>query len=531
MLAFTRYDNAVSTVVKLLKDLKINISADSVNEEMEKHPDYPSLLAVSDILTSFHIENNAYRLSYEEMIQVECPFIVNSNLNGGELLVVNKITGDDIYVSNQNWSMHKLKANDFKRKYAGVILTAEPSGESLTKTNLPTVISLIKVPALLIGAFVILAGLLFFHSSYFSTLNWQIALLTLFKGVGLVTSILLLIQSIDSNNPLVQKLCKSGGGKTDCNAILSSKAAKAFAGLTWSEIGFFYFAGTFLLLFLKGNSPYILQVIAVLNFVSLPYTVYSIYYQSQIAKQWCVLCCTIQALLWLEFGVLVTVANKFSYPEKFGEWITTLLFCLLAPVILWAVLKPLFLKLQELNPTKQQLRHLKYNTELFNSLLTSQQKYAQPDEEWSIVLGNVEANNIITMVTNPYCPPCAATHKLLDTLLRENADVKAHIIFTANNSETDIKTPVCRHLMALNEHPDRSIVRNALHDWYEQKQKNYEAWAETYPVDLKDSEFYKIDRQNNWCKMAEVTVTPTLLLNGHPLPEFYRLTDLKYMLQ
>jgi len=31
--------------------------------------------------------------------------------------------------------------------------------------------------------------------------------------------------------------------------------------------------------------------------------------------------------------------------------------------------------------------------------------------------------------------------------------------------------------------------------------------------------------------MAEVTATPTLLLNGSRLPDLYQLTDLKYMLE
>jgi len=71
----------------------------------------------------------------------------------------------------------------------------------------------------------------------------------------------------------------------------------------------------------------------------------------------------------------------------------------------------------------------------------------------------------------------------------------------------------------------------ALHDWYEQKQKNYNAWAKVYPVHLNEVEYHKIDKQHAWCRLAEVTATPTLLLNGYRLPQLYQLTDLKYMLE
>jgi predicted DsbA family dithiol-disulfide isomerase len=135
------------------------------------------------------------------------------------------------------------------------------------------------------------------------------------------------------------------------------------------------------------------------------------------------------------------------------------------------------------------------------------------------------------MVTNPYCPPCAKTHKLLDELLDQRGDIQARIVFTANNTDEDIKTPVSRHLMALNELADKTIVKRALNDWYEQKQKDYKAWANVYPVELNEADFNKLDNQKDWCKMAEVTATPTLLLNGYRLPKLYQLSDLKYMLE
>jgi len=414
--------------------------------------------------------------------------------------------------------------------YNGVVLAVGASVESRSAATRSSVLKQLKTPALFTGVILVLAALTF-RAGYFSGLSWQLGLLTAFKTIGLITSILLLIQSIDSNNPLVQVLCQTQG-KANCNAILSSKAAKAFWGFSWSEIGFFYFAGTWLLLLFGGNSPAVWQTIVLLNVISLPYSFYSIYHQWRVAKQWCVLCCTVQAVLWLEF-ITIALLNPLSFGEGWGETsaLSAIFLCLLTPVILWLTLKLLFLKLQQLQPLKQQLRKFKYNAELFNKILTEQPKFTLPDESWSIVLGNTEAQNIITMVSNPYCPPCSKTHKLLDDLLNERSDLQARIVFTANNDERDRKTPITRHLMALNDATDKATIKRALHDWYEQKQKSYEAWAHIYPVELKESGFYKIDKQHDWCEMAEVTATPTLLLNGFRLPELYQLADLKYMME
>lgn len=74
------------------------------------------------------------------------------------------------------------------------------------------------------------------------------------------------------------------------------------------------------------------------------------------------------------------------------------------------------------------------------------------------------------------------------------------------------------------------MVKKALHDWYEQKQKSYEAWAKVYPVQLDKKEYGKLDKQSAWCKIAEIKATPTFLLNGYCLPETYQLKDIKYLL-
>jgi protein-disulfide isomerase len=461
-------------------------------------------------------------------VNVSTPFIARTHLNKGDFVLVTKIKNDAVWVSNQQWNRHKMSLNEFKNVFGRVVLTTERPDNIYRHSSFAQIFTNLKpilpIPGL---SLVFLAGLIF-HSDYFSNYTWQVALLTLFKSAGLVTSVLLLVQSIDSNNPLIQKLCQ-GGGKTDCNAILSSKAAKVFDGLSWSEVGFFYFAGTWLALLFGGHSATLLQALAILNFISLPYTFCSIYYQARVARQWCFLCCTVQALLWVEFITLVTSFNSSFKSPGYAE-ISSLFIALISPVIIWILFKPTFLKLQQLQPLKQQLRKFKYNAELFNSIIKQQPKYAQPNDNWCIVLGKVEANNCITMVTNPYCPPCSKTHMMLDELLSECPDIQARIVFTANNTEEDIKTPVSRHLMALNELPDKKIVLAALHDWYEQKQKNYEAWATAYPIHLNGIEYHKIDKQKAWCELAEVTTTPTLLLNGYRLPDIYKLSDLKYML-
>jgi len=530
MLLFTKRSNAEAAVINLLKYLKADIDPEKIIEELEMHPNYPSMLAVSDVLTALNIENSAFRANLEILAELHCPFIVNLNSNGGEFAVVNRMDAKMVYFSDERREVNKLSLADFKLKFAGVVLTAKRG----TKFSLNTGISATAYrykPILLVTGFLLILYLLLLNTGYFFNVGWIEVMLSFLKTAGLTVSVLLLAQSIDINNPLIKVLCQIGS-KTDCNAILSSKAAKVFEGLSWSEVGFFYFAGTWLLLLTSGGSLAVLTILALLNLLSLPYTMYSIYYQAKVAKKWCILCCAIQTLLWLEFIPLISKVSSthIYFGAGSSEALRLSFICLLLPILLWLVLRPLLFNLKQLQPLKDQLRKFKYNSDLFNQMLAAQPQFDQPDETWSIVLGNNAPINIITMVINPYCSPCAKMHKLLDELIEQNGELQARIIFTAQNTDTDHQTPVSRHLMALNALPDKTLVIHALDDWFEKKQKNYDSWAKVHPVQLIETDYYKLEEQKAFCRRAEVTVTPTVLINGHLLPSIYQLPDLKYML-
>ncbi len=532
MYLFTNRSNVGGVIYKMLRCLGKPILFNTIQDELDTHPDYDTLLAVTDVLAHFGVSSQAYRITNADLQQVPVPFIANTQKKGSEFLLVRQVSADYIVINNGNGPSGKISRQKFSGIFSGVVLAIDQenvvteAGGTL-KQNVGTAFETLRYPVAFLFLSIILLVSVATHLPYLSNLTWLLALTVLFKTAGLITAILLLVQSINSNNPLIQKLC--GGKNTDCNAILSSDAAKVFEGLTWSEVGFFYFAGTWLVLLFGSSSVAELQILAWLNLISLPYTVYSIYYQARVAKQWCILCCTVQALLWLEFVPMLT------YLQQPLRWLNrmqagNLLIALLLPVAIWLLLKPMLLQLQKVKPMQYQLRRLKYNTDLFNNMLKNQPQYALPDEDWSIVLGNTEAANIITMVSNPYCPPCNKTHQQLSEWLGNGNDLQVRIIFTANNDENDHKTPVVRHLMALNELPDKSLVEKALHGWYAQKEKSYESWAKAYPIQLNEANYYKLDKQKAWCQLAEVKATPTLLVNGCRLPEVYQLQDIKYLL-
>ena len=167
----------------------------------------------------------------------------------------------------------------------GVIWFAESnenSGESdyIEKKKEEKVVQLrnntLIITSLIIFLFVIMANI---NSQIFIPFS----IILILKIIGTSTTSILLLYEIDKNNAFVKNLCGIGG-KTNCDAVLNSSASK-IAGISWSEIGFFYFAATTIGLLLPIlSSPIKFTWIAIANVFAFPYVFFSIYYQWRVIK-------------------------------------------------------------------------------------------------------------------------------------------------------------------------------------------------------------------------------------------------------
>ncbi|RYY36109.1 MAG: hypothetical protein EOP46_07600 [Sphingobacteriaceae bacterium] len=514
-----------AVLFKFIKQLKIQVSRNSVDDELFKHPSYPSLLAVSDVLHNWRVPNGAYGVTYEQLSEVDFPYLAALNTN--EFVIVTHSNAETFTVITD--AGNKIyKTDEFKTLYSGSILVAqtEPeSGETDYRTKYrQELLESLRKPLIATGFLLVVAALLI-NSSYFQAISLSTAWLTVCKSAGLLVTILLLIQSVDSNNPLIQKLCSSGD-KNNCNAILSSSAAKITAELSWSEAGFFYFAGTWLAVLFNSTNIGVMHVLAILNVIALPYTFYSVYYQWRVAKQWCLFCCCVQILLWFEFIGFIPFLTINVFPVGL-QWLN-IVSAMSIPLLVWGFVKPLFLQARQIQPLKQQLRQFKYNQDYFEKTIAESPKYTLPGEEYTILLGNREAENIITIVSNPYCEPCSSAHKALDEWIDKRDDIKLQVVFAAND---DSKSKVARHILALKENDGDEAVKHALSNWYGQSIKNLDDWIKRYPVQYDaDSNAKALSTQNEWCELVEITSTPTIFVNGRRLPQPYRAEDIKYFI-
>lgn len=538
-------DNITACTIHLLELLQVNVTNKTVETALLSHPYYPSLLSIVDSLSQWGIDTAGMNRTLEQLAELPLPFIVHLTTKGGQFFPVTTVTELHIYYIDDQNAECQFTKDDFSSQWDGVVLLAtadELSGESEYKVtkqkewwdNMLVPVGLIIL--LLLG--ILKAGSFVIHpyvgATYFTALM-------VCKMIGMTVSGLLLWYEYDQHNPLLQKVC-SIGKRTNCHAILSSSASKAIGNISWSEVGFIYFTGGFFYLLITGLSSIVF--LTILNILALPYIIFSVYYQAHIAKQWCVLCLTVLGLLSLEFLSAAFISHltlsswqaeiqQFNHlaNQPLSNWLLSAILSFFLPMFVWFFVRPYLYATKRSKELRYQLARFKNNEQVFNALLYRQPVMQKNPEGLGITIGNPEAKNILTKVCNPYCGPCARIHPEIEKLLQRKDNWKVQIIFTATGEENDKRNLPAAHLMAIAANdPDEGRIREALDDWYNAKEKNYDVFAVKYPMNVElKLQKEKLHKMDKWCKEVGITYTPAFFVNGHWLPEQYNVSELKYL--
>lgn len=519
-------------IFDFVKAFNIPVTETSIYLELQKHPEQFSMLAIADVLNTFQVNNGAYQLDKTELSDDICPFISHISRNEGEFVVIRKVDTEKVIFSNGELKTEMITRSEFERYFTGNILIADDevivSEQNYRAKRRKEIVESMKLPFLISSTLLLL--ILYCILRYDYLINYSISLVIweVTKLSGLILGVLLILQNLDANNSFIKRLCTKGK-KMDCNSILSSKAAKITDEISWSEVGFFYFVSSSLAILIYGGSLAVIQGLAFLSVLCLPYTFYSVYYQAFIAKKWCVLCTITQGILWIEFFISVQFLFIPLLKPSFNE-VTGLLIIFLLPVTVWVFLKPYFKSRREVDTLKQQLWGFKSNAELFNALLVTQPYMEMPDDSYSLVLGSRNPSNIITLAAHPTCTPCRKAHNTLHTWLQSDESLQVRIIYALDGeSNQGINYKAVRHMMNVSL-SGSDIIEESVHGWYNQEIKDFESWSIRYPVPFDSRAEELVAQQIKWSVDAGIVQTPTIFINGYRLPDLYRLEDIRYLI-
>jgi Thioredoxin len=262
--------------------------------------------------------------------------------------------------------------------------------------------------------------------------------------------------------------------------------------------------------------------------LAFPYTIYSIYYQGVIVKQWCILCLSIQLMLTLEFSLAIVHWYNSAWIVS-TQVIPIISLAYLLPMIIWFGLKPILTKSLNYKDLDFRLTRFKSQPNIFSHLF--QQEPMMPpllNEMAWLEIGEPFAQNTITLVSDPYCEACAKVHQQMEDMIKQNPNLKCQIILTATNQPNDKRGEFVRYLHSINSNEQNE----ALSEWFklENKANNLSQWQKKYKPQNEPSDIQqKIEYTAYWLHQAQINSTPTIYFNQHRLPDMYQVADLQYL--
>jgi uncharacterized membrane protein len=516
-----------TNVYHWLRQLNIPVSKNYLKERIATHPEYPSLLSITDTVNEMGINCQAIVIDKDVIQEVKVPVLVFIKGGNGGFIWVK----DLLKYARDNPS--------FMEVWNGVIVMAEKT-EGWEQTGNGQKWKQDRILKYIKG--ILFAGLLLLFArpiiQIFPLID-AILLLTTLAGIGLMT--LITQKELGYTNDFTDRLCNVGKS-TDCEAVLQSKGAAVLGWMDFADVGMIYFSATALLQitsFFTGEWKHTREIISLFTITSLPFTLLSIYYQGRKVKKWCVLCLLTAGLLWTQFFILLPDILKDKWtPVPLNTSLLSIFLFLFTTAVWMFLLKPFLQQRIDWQETVWPLLRFKRKPEVFVTLLKKEKQIDTSPIREDLVLGNPYAPIQIMMACSPYCAPCAREHKELHKLLeryRENIGVT--IRFALNAEAADAKrTKAVRHILETWLEEKEKQQDNGRNDRMEMILEDWFAWMDlekfqvTYPPIKGKNATELMAAHGRWAGLSGITQTPTFFLSGYQLPGIYAIRDLPDLL-
>lgn len=525
-------DNAPEVLKTLLKELKIQFTDVTINN-LKQNPYFPDLISISQTLSKLSIENVAIKVDYNQLIEISTPCIAHLHDNGGMYLVVKSVNENSItFIVEGNKEEVQLK-EEFIKSWSGYTLIINTENYNSTEKRYSINYLKQSIQKLRFPVVIITVVFLLFYFFNQSIENYYTLFFNALSLIGVVTSILLLIQLVDKNNLFIKKVCNAKKNeKVNCSSILNSKAASFLGLISWSEIGFIYFFSQILIFLLCNNTRNYLSILSIIAF---PYVIYSIHYQWQIAKTWCKLCLIVQTVFIFQAGIGITILLNLqtSFLEYWSfNFILTAIFIPISILIITSYFLPLITEFKEKREKLKLSDHIRMQPSIFQSQLNqSIGVNFKSIPQNLLTYGNNKTTNHLLLVINPTCEPCIRTHTKLSSIISYNTDIQISEIFLVEKEDFEsynLAIKMTEIYLAESE----NYFKEAISDYY----NNYihkgnkwikKYWKSKYSTE-KSSEI--LESHFKWLLSNGVTNTPQIICNGKFLPKEYNIDDLEYLL-
>lgn len=524
----------LNAVFQYLKKLAIPVDEGEFEYQFSTHPDYPSLLAVSDTLRFFKVNNMAFKINTEQIQELPNNFIalLKKEENEEEFSFVQKST-NSLQINNRNENLE-----NFTKSFQNIVLLAEKE-EDFEDTDSKNYFS--KYALLVISVVLLFFTVTNYYLPLEDDLN-NVSLIVITNLIGLYFSVETFRQILGFKEGFASKFCTISP-ETNCENVLTSKKWKLFEKINLSDISIVFFSSQIALLIvvsLLNQFSNFLFFASFLLLPVLPISFLSIYYQWKVEKKWCPLCLAIIGVLYIEMLLVylfchrLATAGTLSYLERLLSTEGAGLYLLFISISLffthfWMSIKHIFLKNKKFKEQNAINLRFKKNYQLFKSQLLQSKRVEFESNEYSIFLGNIDADTTIQIITSPFCGHCKEAHEILHSIhSQHHKNVKIHIIF--NVSRNDMNLNLYRKLHTVYIEGGEVAFENEMKLLFENK-----SYGQNFVKNYVSSEYEKgigeiLQIQNEFCDKHDFNFTPNIFINGHQYPELYESQELEFFI-
>jgi protein-disulfide isomerase len=509
----------IKSVVYYAKSEGIKIDFNSFLYQAENHPNYPTILAITDTLNSYNIENGVIQVSVSEIDLLPDRFAVflSNEKSDSELYFVEK--KDNIYFYTINKKAVEISKTELESRWSNLVLLIEESQiENLANTTENKGFTVLCFFCL--GLLVLI--LIQFQESV------KIKLFFIFPILGIIFSVVALQDIFNTKNVFFNSLCNITG-TNDCASVIGSTKWKIFELIKLSDLSIVFFVSqffAFLTFLFIGDTVGFFSIQKVLIFGATPVLFLSLYYQKFVEKKWCTICLFIITVILLEICYLISFQNNILTISI--QSFIIFCFVFISIVLIWSVLQKLLTKQKELKEFEIKGNRFMRNYDIFkNTLLASSKIDYKGIVSGNIILGNHDASLKIIIISSPFCKHCADVHTVIDEILkRYNDKVCFDIRFNFNYEQNDEKSKrIHQKLVNIYYNKGQEVFIKELYNWY--KNKDEDRLSSIDISQLGNLNVYEIlDEQFNWNQKNGISFTPTIIINNYFFPKEYDRKEL-----
>lgn len=506
-----------------LNELKVPHTKEYSDKFFNEHPYNDTLYGLSKLLRDYHIPNNGYKFEGNKdsiVNELKPPFIAQIGFDF--IPVYDKTEG--WFKFWRNGRSLQISLVDFVKMWSGNILFANPNSES-TEPNYKRhrILHFIKIVEYIIFIISFLYSFFFLCKLSLIKENISTILVYILNIIGLITTYILIRRDDDLSDSFAESVC-SLFKHSDCNSVIQSSASRFLGIISWGQIGLGYFISNLIVLtFIPEDYFYY----CIFNMLTLPYTFWSIWYQKYKAQAWCPLCLIVQVILWILFICNIFVFNRISLESYSWMKCLHIFFLYVASVLAIHLLFSNMTFRLNLKYIEQRMNRIRLKDHVFYSIMRDQRLYKISQSDSHILCGNIESSNVLTIISNPHCNPCALLHERLNTqVIKENFCIQ--YLYSSFAPEFDISSKFLIAVYFQSPEKERESIYN---EWYRDGRRNKNKFFKKYSkfqIDKQvDDEYAK---QTVWMNKHAFSGTPIILINGYLLNEDYKIEDLQYFL-